>query len=164
MVYWWGVSDETTISINGVYNMSTYDEAVKAYQRLSYKELAIEFKTLREEMDALKKRSAKLQESFDALTLKVIPDKMMEDDMRTMTVNGVGRLELRPNMWTKTLDPQGLQDWLEDHNLAELIVPSVNGSTLKATIKELQERGEVVPPEDVVEITPYIRATVVGKG
>ena len=144
--------------------MSTFDDAIKAFERLSYKDLALKFRELQQAQNDLKAQQKVLTEQFDALTLKVIPDKMMEDDMRTMTITGVGRLELRPNMWTSTKDPQALQEWLTEHELSELIVPSVNGSTLKATIKELQEAGEELPPEEVVSITPYIRATVVGKG
>lgn len=143
---------------------NTYDEAVKAYESLSYKKLALKFRELREQLEANKAESKRLNDMFDALTLKVIPDRMMEDDMRTMTITGVGRLELRPNVWTSTKDSMALQDWLKEHNLDEIIVPSVNGSTLKSVIKELKERGEEIPPEEIVEITPYIRATVVGKG
>lgn len=143
---------------------STYDEAVKAFERLSYKKLALKFRELREQLEANKAESKRLNDMFDALTLKVIPDKMMEDDVRTMTIQDVGRIELRPNMWTSTKDSLALQDWLKEHDLEQLIVPSVNGSTLKATIKELQDAGEELPPEEIVSITPYIRATVVGKG
>jgi hypothetical protein len=141
-----------------------YDDAIKAYEGMSYKRLALEFRELRTKLESNKQESRELNEQFDALTLKVIPDKMMEDDIRTMTVKDVGRLELRPNMWTSTKDNLALQDWLKEHDLAELIVPSVNGSTLKATIKELQGAGDELPPAEIVEITPYIRATVVGKG
>jgi len=143
---------------------NTYDDAVRQFERLSYKKLAEKFRELKAEIEDLDQRKKALNEQFDALTLKVIPDKMMEDDVRTMTITGIGRIELRPNMWTSTKNPQALQQWLQEHDLEQLIVPSVNGSTLKATIKELQEAGEELPPPEVVSITPYIRATVVGKG
>lgn len=116
----------------------------------------------RQEWDKYKALATRWNVLYDFLSIRVVPDRMEEEGEEGKKLKGVGRIELRADMWTKTLDAPGLQAWLEENGLGDLVVPGVNGSTLKATIKEqMKKKDGKVPGSDLVEVTPYTRAVIV---
>jgi hypothetical protein len=99
---------------------------------------------------------------YDYISIRVTPERMTDDGITNIKVDQIGRVELRPDIWTQTLDPVKLKGWLEEQGMGDIIVPSVNGSTLKALIREqMKKDGGSVPPADVVQVTPYTRAVIV---
>ena len=116
----------------------------------------------RQEWDKYKEIATQWNKMYDHLSIRVVPDRMEEEGEEGKKLKGIGRVELRADMWTKTVDPNALKDWLEANDMGDIIVPSVNGSTLKALIKEqMQKKGGSVPPEEIVAVTPYTRAVIV---
>ena len=115
----------------------------------------------RQEHDKYKKISSDWEKLYDLLSIHVVPARMEEEGEEGKKLKDVGRVELRSNMWTSTKDAAALRRWLEEHDLGDIVVPSVNGSTLKALLKEMIERGQDIPDESIVEITPYTRAVIV---
>lgn len=101
-----------------------------------------------------------LQAEFDLLRLELIPAKMEEEGVETVRYEGIGRVALTGDMYAQTLDKEALYAWLRENNLEDLIQPNVNASTLKATIKARIKKGEETPPEDVVKVTPFVRASI----
>jgi len=115
----------------------------------------------RRQSDALKKEASGWEKIYDFLSIRVIPTRMEDEGTESLKVTGVGRVNLRGDMWTKTVDPHGLQSWLREHQMEDLIVPAVNGSTLKAFIKEQSKlRDGLQIPTELVEVTPYTRAVI----
>lgn len=97
---------------------------------------------------------------YDVLRLELIPAKMEETGVENIKVEGVGQITLTGDMYVRTANKQALADWLELNNLADLIQPTVNASTLKATIKGRMKKGLPLPDEEVVKITPFTRASI----
>lgn len=143
--------------------MSEYDDAVKRYEVLSYKDLALEFQALKQIKADAKLEAALVEEKFDALTKQVIPDKMTEEGIKTIAIDGVGRLQLSAQAYcsTKAGMKDALFDWLIENDFKDLITDVVNASTLKAFIKEQLNLGEKVPPDEIINYDPYLRASVV---
>lgn len=97
---------------------------------------------------------------YDFLSIQLVPRTMEDMEISNIRLDGVGRVNVRDDMWTKTENPDALMEWLRERGLEDLITEGVNGSTLKALIKERIKKAEDIPEEDVVKITPYQRAVI----
>jgi len=117
------------------------------------KELAVMRKELEDQATLIYKE-------WDCIRKMVIPRKLEEMGLEKATVTGVGTVGLRGDMFSRTVDKEGLADWLRAHEAGDLIQPTVNGSTLKSFLKELIEKGEELPDDDLVAITPYTYAVI----
>ena len=124
-----------------------------------YMLVAMMYKAQAEKED-LEEQLSKVQAEFDLLRLELIPAKMEGDGIEGIRYEDIGRVSLTADMYAQTLNKDALYDWLRDNNLEDLIQPNVNASTLKAVIKARIKKGEETPPEDVVKITPFTRASI----
>lgn len=98
---------------------------------------------------------------YDFLSINVVPAKMEEEGVEATKIEGVGRVNLRSDMWTTTQNSEALAEWLRENDLGDLLKEQVNGSTLKAFIKEqMKMRDGLTVPEELVKITPYTRAVI----
>jgi len=136
--------------------METYDE----YEGWSLHDLAAEMKATRKELDVAKAEATRLQNQWDYLRKQAIPNKMESEGINSVSFKGIGRVQLGSDMYTQTVDPEGLAKWLHERDCDALIKPSVNGSSLKSLIKERIKNGEDIPDE-AVKITPFTRASIV---
>lgn len=132
------------------------------FESMSVPELAAtlkELKTRLEEVGALK---TELQKAYDFLSIDVLPDRMDEEGISTMRINGVGRLQSSSDIRCScpAKNKIGLQKWLEEHGHGSMISATVNASTLKAFVKEMMKEGKEWP-EELLTVHPYSRATVV---
>lgn len=132
------------------------------FESMSVPELAAtlrELKTRLEEVGALK---TELQKAYDFLSIDVLPDRMDEEGISTMKINGVGRLQSSSDIRCScpAKNKIGLQEWLEEHGHGSMISATVNASTLKAFVKEMMKEGKEWP-EELLTVHPYSRATVV---
>ena len=97
---------------------------------------------------------------LDDLRLKQIPEAMAEQDIRTMTIEGVGRVQLAMDVYATIKDKEAGYNWLQEHGYEGLIVPYVQPSTFKAAVKEALKAGQEFP-EEVFSIQPFTRASIV---
>jgi len=97
---------------------------------------------------------------LDDLRLKQIPEAMAEQDIRTMTIEGVGRVQLAMDVYATIKDKEAGYEWLQEHGFEGLIVPYVQPSTFKAAVKEALKAGQEFP-EEVFSIQPFTRASIV---
>lgn len=119
---------------------------------------------VRGEWDDLKAQAARYNRIYDKLSLNIVPERMQDEGVTNMKIDGIGRVELRPDMWISTKNAEALKEWLIERGLEDIIVPSVNGSTLKALIKEqMKKAGGEIPDPEVVSVEPYLRAVIVGR-
>lgn len=140
------------------------DEFREEAFQLGYSDLASMIKDIKAKMEYHNSEQSRYRKFFDALTTQVVPEKMAEDDMQGVKLsNGQGRIELRPNAFCSVAAGQGaaLQDWLKENGYEDIIKETVNASTLKSFVKDLIASGQDTPPEEIVNYTPYVRATVV---
>ena len=131
------------------------------YDNYSYKELALQFRQLQTDIEKFEKSKAELTREFDFLRKIVIPARMEHDQMDVVTITGVGRFTVSADMYCNTPAEKRfeLQKWLVDRGFGDLVQPTVNGSTLKAFIKEQLGQGNEIPSE-IVKIEPYSRASL----
>lgn len=141
---------------------TTYPE----YDGMQVTQLAaemIEVQTKLEEADKVKKS---LQKRFDFLRYVKVPEAMeeMDPNLTSLTIDGVGRLGLTPDMWvsTKAGAKEKAIDWLMDNGHGALVQETINASALKKLIKGLISSGEETP-EDLFNISPFTRASITKK-
>jgi len=116
--------------------------------------------SLRYQLDSAEETASILRKKYDWMSINYIPVRMETEGVESLKVDGVGRINIRADMWTQTLNTAALQSWLLEHDLEDLIVPSVNGSTFKAFLKEQLKKGNEIPDDTIVKITPYSRAVI----
>ncbi|WVR18108.1 hypothetical protein JXVLWARM_CDS_0057 [Burkholderia phage Bm1] len=99
---------------------------------------------------------------YDFLRKKEIPDLMQAEDVRTVTFEGIGRVQLAGDCYASIPADQkeAAFSWLRENNYGDLIQEQVNSSTLKAWAKESLEQGRELP-EGVFKVEPYTRASIV---
>ena len=134
---------------------------------LTYPELANLFKNLKDKKEEADRVKSDFQKQFDLLRLSVIPDKMIEDGISSISLDGIGRIGLTTDAHVQVLkeNKEHFYSWMEDNGHGSLIASYVQPSTLKSFAKDLYQRnleGEegCELPEDLIEITPFMRASV----
>lgn len=131
------------------------------YESMSLIELATEMKSTREKLDATKAVASALQKQFDILRLRFIPEKMEEDGIRNITIEGIGRVGVTGDMYVSTLaeNREGLKQWMREHDHGALVSETINASTLKSWVKHQIADGEEYPV-DLINVTPFTRASI----
>lgn len=123
-------------------------------------------------MDVLFRFKERLQEmvktpteaAYDTLRFTVIPKLMNDEGIPTVTVAGVGRVNLQDDVQVKVLNQGGLRDWLVEHEFEDMIKPTVNAATLAAFVRKRIKEAEDLPGEAVIEVKPISRATITRAG
>lgn len=122
-------------------------------------QLAKEFSDLYDLKDEISARMKQINNEFDRYKLEIIPDAMAQEEMTTATVAGVGRLGLTVDAWVSLKDKDAGFRWLRDNGHGDIVIETVNASTLKAFLKDCKLRGEEFP-EDIFKFDPYTRASL----
>lgn len=122
--------------------------------------MARRMKALQVEKDELEERLKFLNIALDDLRLKQIPEAMAEQDIRTLTVSGLGRVQLAMDCYATIKDKPAGYQWLEEHGYDGLIQDYIQPSTFKAAVKDALKKGQTFP-EELFNITPFTRASIV---
>jgi len=143
-----------------------WSEQCKAKARATCKEMPL--KELAQRMldcqAALKEAKARVTELnawHDVIRFEAIPNKMDEDDIPSITYDGIGRIGLTGDLFVSVKGgmKEQLFAWLKARKLGSIVQPAINGSTLKAFIKGRIKKGEELP-SDFCNITPVTRASI----
>ena len=97
---------------------------------------------------------------LDQIRLKDIPEAMAEADIRSLTVDGIGRVQLAADCYATIKDKALGYEWLREHGYDGLIGEYVQPNTFKAAVKDAMKNGQEWP-EDLFSITPFTRASIV---
>src|SRR6478735_8179586 len=117
----------------------------------------LNLKELQRRMDILDERKKELQKEIDQLRLHDIPNEMAARD--TTSLKGEwGRCTLTSDLSVSAGDKGALHSWLKDNGHEDLIVPTVNSSTLRAWVKEQLVAGNELP--GTINIAPFSRAVL----
>lgn len=104
-----------------------------------------------------------LEKVYDTMRFAIVPELMLEADMTTTTIEGIGRVSIQDDV-TATVakeNKEAFMAWLVEHELEDLISQSVNAATLGAFVrKQLQKKDGVKLPTDLIKITPVTRASI----
>lgn len=125
--------------------------------------LAKRMRQLQAEKEELEERLKFINLQYDEVRLRQIPDAMADAEVKTLTIEGVGRVQLASDCYATIADKEAGYAWLEEHGFDGLIRPYVQPSTFKAAVKEAMKNGQEFP-EELFTITPFMRASIVGKG
>lgn len=107
------------------------------------------FDHLRKAMEQITEAREALDEMRERLSYKQVPDVMREHAVRTITVEGVGRVSLT-NRWScSMLDKMVGIDWLKANGHGGLVQETVNAQTLAAFAKDLNETQGMELPADI---------------
>ena len=144
-----------------------YASYITTFEGMSYKELAETFKKMKDANAEADNELKKQKEIFDILRLKVIPEKLDNEGMSSINIKGVGRLGVTLDMNVSVLaeNRDRFYEWLEESGHGGIIKPYAQPSTVKAFVKEevklaAEERREPDLPQDLVDWTPFYRASV----
>jgi hypothetical protein len=122
--------------------------------------MARQMKLLQVEKEQLEERLKFLNLALDELRLKDIPEAMSELDIRTLTVEGLGRVQLALDCYATIKDKAAGYQWLQEHGYDGLVQDYIQPSTFKAAVKDALKNGQTFP-EELFNITPFTRASIV---
>jgi len=119
--------------------------------------------------DDLRKANALIKESREALSQleerlsrEFVPDVMRHNKVKSITVEGVGRVSLSSRWSASMLDKQMGFEWLRSNGHGGVIQETVNAQTLGALAKELNNDGVDLPaPTFSTSIMTYTSITKV---
>jgi hypothetical protein len=118
---------------------------------------------MRIELDAATAIKTELQAKYDALRLNIVPSAMDNDGVSNITVEGIGRVGLTPDIYASIADKEEAYKWLRENQHGDIIKDTINAGTLKATLKEILKKGTGLPPDGIFKITPFTRASITKK-
>lgn len=124
-------------------------------------ELVQELSKLKNDRDLLIEESKVKYARIDEICKVELPQLMGDDGINNITVDGVGRVSLRGDVFA-SISEQGKSEafqWLRSTGKESLITETVNASTLKAAAKQWVLNGEPIP--ECIKITPYTAAVLV---
>jgi hypothetical protein len=122
--------------------------------------MARHMRGLQETKESMEEALKGVNKELDDLRLRQIPEAMAEADIRTLTIEGVGRVQLAMDVYASIKDKAAGYAWLEEHGYGGLITPYVQPSTFKAAVKDALKNGQEFPDE-TFSITPFTRASIV---
>jgi hypothetical protein len=119
--------------------------------------------------DQLRQATALIKESREALeqiemklSREQVPDALRAHQIRTITVEGVGRVSLGTRWSASMPDKAAGFEWLRANDHGGVIQETVNAQTLGALAKELNEEGTELPaPTFTTNIMTYTSITKV---
>lgn len=115
---------------------------------MSVAEVVKYFRKVRDELDAAKDAKTVLQNHYDFLRRTIAPGKMEEQDIDKIDVDGIKvKLDVETFASIPAANKETAFAWLREHGMGSLITETVNGSTLKATAKDMLKKGDSLPPE-----------------
>lgn len=95
---------------------------------------------IKEARDALSKME-------ERLSRESVPDVMRANNIRSTTIEGVGRVSLGTRWSASMIENESAMEWLRDSGNGGVIQETVNAQTLGALAKELNNEGKDLPNE-----------------
>lgn len=111
------------------------------------------FKEIKNELEVAKETKTNIQKVYDFFRFNVLPEKMDDEGVAKIDV-GDAKIRLQDEYYTSIPADHKAEayQWLRENELESVITETVNGSTLKATIKAMYKNGQHVP-EDLIKVT-----------
>jgi len=123
--------------------------------------LAARMKAIQGRMEEMDVEWKTLTKELDEIRLKAIPDLMSEEGIRTVTFDGIGRVQLASDLHVSIVgNKEETYDWMKENGYDGVVVEYVHPSTLKALIKEGLKAGREFP-DDKFKVSPFMRASIV---
>lgn len=117
---------------------------------------------LQEEKNALEADLSAVNKELDLIRTKKIPELMESMELRNVTIEGIGRVQLAADIYASTREGKkdAAMQWLRDLGYDNMIQETYNSSSLKALLRRMLAEGVDVP-DDIFNVTPFTRASVI---
>lgn len=118
------------------------------------------FDDLRERYRSLKQKLTAIEKEVEDLSYTILPNMFQAQHVKTISVEGVGRVTINDKWAASILDKEKGYNWLRSSGNASLIIETVNSSTLTAFAKDRALRGDPLPG-DIFKVgaAPYTSIT-----
>lgn len=122
----------------------------------------LSMKKLQVRKDELETELTEVNKHLDEIRTKKIPELMESMELRNVTIEGIGRVQLAADMYASTREGQkeAAMLWLRDCGYDNMITETYNASSLKALFRRLLVDGADIP-EDIFNVQPFVRASIV---
>ena len=118
------------------------------------------FHALRTEYDALKDKVDKLEAEVKDLSYNIIPTMFDAQNVKTIKIDGVGRVTVNQRWVASMPDKELGMGWLRGSGNEGLIIETVNAQTLAAFAKDKALKGDPLPDSlFTVGVSPYTSIT-----
>lgn len=122
----------------------------------------LSMKKLQVRKDELETELTEVNKHLDEIRTKKIPELMESMELRNVTIEGIGRVQLAADLYASTREGQkeAAMLWLRDCGYDNMITETYNASSLKALFRRLLVDGADIP-EDIFNVQPFVRASIV---
>lgn len=122
--------------------------------------LARTLATLQREQDELEAKAKALEPKIDQ-TMDEIVRGMNDLGLKNFTVDDLGQVQQYPWFSPKVLNKDAMLDWFRTHDTGkELVREDVPYQTMKSFFKELMDKGQTLPPKEVVDVLSFSKQKV----
>jgi hypothetical protein len=117
---------------------------------------------LQEEKNALEADLSAVNKELDLIRTKKIPELMESMELRNVTIEGIGRVQLAADIYASTREGKkaAAMQWLGDLGYENMIQETYNSSSLKALLRRMLAEGVDIP-DDIFNVTPFTRASII---
>ena len=155
-----GIRDDAQASLGFMESQGVDRDTVAGHtENLSTAECIRLMNSVKQAYEAVDEKKKVLGKVYDHLRTVTVPERMDDEGIGNMRVDGVGQCKLTSDMYVSVQDKSALFRWLEGQGLEDLVQEQVNAQQLKSKLRKLMENGEEVP-NDYVKITPFTRASI----
>jgi hypothetical protein len=121
------------------------------------------FDQVRALYDRMQEVKNDLNKVYDNLNKDYVPEAMRRAGVKTVTVDGVGRVTISHRYSATMLDKEQGIAWLKANGLDAIVQETVNSQTLSATAKNLMETNGKELPSDIFKTgtSPFTSITKV---
>jgi len=119
-------------------------------------------KELQGQKDKLETELSDINKELDVIRTKKIPELMESMELRNVTIEGLGRVQLAADIYASTREGQkeAAMTWLRDCGYDNMITETYNASSIKALFRRLMADGADIP-DDIFNVQPFLRASIV---
>jgi len=142
------LAEEIRNETNEVVSTNDHVQVIKHYDKL------------RQVTGLIKESREALAQIEERMSRELVPDAMRNAGIRTITIEGVGRVSLGTRWSASMPDKQSGFEWLRGNGHGGVIQETVNAQTLGALAKELNNEGTELPaPTFATNIMTYTSIT-----
>lgn len=104
--------------------------------------------------------------AYDSIRFTIVPSFMEDEDITSIKVEDVGRVNVMDDVQVKVEDKDKLFEWLKANELEDMITEGVHAQTLAAFVRKRlkdpidEEEGENLPGAEIITVTPVTRAQI----
>lgn len=113
---------------------------------MTEKELVLEYKLAKDEVERLDEESKKAKDRFEKAQAKLVEELQTKGASKTAKYDGIGTITLmKPLVGARSENEDVLFEYLKKIGRDDLIKPTVHHKTLSSFVKEMLENGKEIP-------------------